>query len=146
MAVQYIATGENPFHLSVGAALISKNRQLLTLKRQDGKYILPRGSMEAGETIEATLTRELMEETGYQARPVAFLGTIISHFERDGSQVEKTTLYHLLESPRRLEDGPTPGDDEQKSEVRWITKEEALRLLKEEEAGIVERAFHLFDA
>lgn len=146
MGVQYIASGDKPFHLSVGAALISKNRQLLTLKRPGGAHILPRGSMEPGETIEATLARELLEETGYQAKPVAFLGTIISHFERDGAQIEKTTLYHLLESPVRLKDGPAPGDDEQASEICWIAQEDASRLLKEDEVGIANRAFQIFDA
>lgn len=143
MAVQYIATPEKPFHLSVGALVISRNRQLLTLKRISGEYILPRGSMEMGETIEETLMRELTEETGIQADPVAFLGSIISHFERGGEQVEKTTLYHLMENPTRASSGPAPGDDEQDSETRWIREQDAYRLLSSQEAEMAKRAFRL---
>lgn len=143
MAVQYIATAENPFHLSVGAALISTNRQLLTLKRASGEYILPRGSMEAGETIEETLGRELLEETGFTGEPVAFLGAVISHFERGGEQVEKTTLYHLMEKPTRASSGPALGDDEQDSDIRWISEQDAYRLLSAQEAEIAKRAFRL---
>jgi 8-oxo-dGTP pyrophosphatase MutT (NUDIX family) len=141
--VSYISTGDNPFHLSIGACLFDNAGMMLVLRRSHSDIILPRGSMEPGEAIHITLMRELMEETGFSGRAERFLGSAVSYFVRDGAQVEKTTLYHLMLSPVR-EAGVAEGDDEFDSEICWINEAEALSLLAPKEAVIAERAFRAF--
>ncbi len=58
-------------------ALIIQDGKILLLKmQQTGKYHLPGGGIHLGEPIEATLKRELLEETGVEIEVVRF-----AHFE-----------------------------------------------------------------
>ncbi|AMO72171.1 (deoxy)nucleoside triphosphate pyrophosphohydrolase [Sphingorhabdus sp. M41] len=74
---------KNPTYLFVtAAALIDKNGRVLLQKRPEGKpmaglWEFPGGKVEAGETPEAALVRELKEELGINVQepdiaPVAF--------------------------------------------------------------------------
>lgn len=64
--------------INVAAAIIYRDKQFLLSKRQShqhqgGKWEFPGGKVEAGETIDAALIRELQEEINIQAQqPQAF--------------------------------------------------------------------------
>ena len=66
--------------VGVGAILLSEQGILLGLHRR-GTLELPGGSVEAGESFEDTVIRELAEETGLVARAedVGLLGTLVDH-------------------------------------------------------------------
>ncbi|MFE1987894.1 bifunctional class I SAM-dependent methyltransferase/NUDIX hydrolase [Streptomyces mirabilis] len=68
--------------VGVGAILLSEQGLLLGRHRR-GTLELPGGTVEAGESFEATVVRELREETGLIARPadVRLLGTLVDHIE-----------------------------------------------------------------
>jgi 8-oxo-dGTP pyrophosphatase MutT (NUDIX family) len=48
------------------------DRLLLQLRRDNGCWGLPGGSLEPGESLESTALRELKEETGFQADDLSF--------------------------------------------------------------------------
>jgi len=51
----------------------------LVLRDRDGLHILPGGRREPGETIEETLRREVLEETGWTLRAPTLLGFLHFH-------------------------------------------------------------------
>jgi 8-oxo-dGTP pyrophosphatase MutT (NUDIX family) len=63
---------------SVYGFAIHDNRLLVVKTVHTGKYVLPGGGIEKGETVEAALIREFREETGIDIRVGRFL-----HFEGD---------------------------------------------------------------
>ncbi|MFF3914385.1 NUDIX domain-containing protein [Streptomyces sp. NPDC001852] len=68
--------------IGVGAVVLSDQGVLLG-RHHRGTLELPGGTVEAGESLEATVIRELAEETGLIARPddITLLGTLVDHVE-----------------------------------------------------------------
>src|SRR4051794_20619650 len=56
-------------------------QQLAIVHRPRGDWVLPKGGVEAGESLEEAALREVREETGVNAELVSFADTI--HFEHD---------------------------------------------------------------
>ncbi|HSP37522.1 MAG TPA: NUDIX hydrolase [Frankiaceae bacterium] len=88
-------------------------------------WSLPKGHVEAGETIEATAVREVREETGIVGRILAPLGTIDFWFVADGSRVHKTVHHFLL----LAQGGELSDDDVEVAEVAWVPLAEVGRCL-----------------
>lgn len=62
---------------SVGAVVVRDDALLvvrMTYSPTRGQYMLPGGVVESGETMDATVVREVREETGVEARPVGIIG------------------------------------------------------------------------
>ena len=73
---EYLTTEPPPLRF-VGSvrSVVFKGDKLLVVRNPDGRHVLPGGSCEVGETPAETLTRELLEETGWtvrQSRPIGF--------------------------------------------------------------------------
>ena len=78
--------------ISVVAAIIIKNKEILIGKRKDddiggGKWEFPGGKIEIGETNEEALERELHEELGIYAK----IGKELMNYEH----MLKTTIYNI---------------------------------------------------
>src|SRR3989441_7132421 len=74
--------------------------RILLLKHSSGKWMLPKGTIEEGETPEAVALREVREETGIaNVRVVADLGEERYYFfwRSEGTYYDKTVRYFLLE-------------------------------------------------
>lgn len=93
--------------------------------RHAGIWTLPKGTPDAGETIEQTAVREVEEETGLHVRIIEPLPSITYDFVQDGARIHKTVHYWLME--------PVGGDfarhDREFERVRWISFDEAPALL-----------------
>ncbi len=57
----------------------------------EGRWTVPGGTVELGETLEEALVREMEEETGLQVEPVGLL-TVFDGVAREGGQVQ----YHYV--------------------------------------------------
>jgi 8-oxo-dGTP diphosphatase len=102
--------------LRVAAAVVWREGRLLLTRRPAGGphgplWELPGGKIEAGETPEAAVLRELREELGVAARPVAALETV-HHRYPHGLEVEIVFIHCELESYDLI-----PGMGV--SEIRW---------------------------
>lgn len=89
------------------------------------EWVLPKGHLEAGETLEATAVREVEEETGIRGRVVAPLGTIDYWFVAEGRRIHKTVHHYLLERSG----GELSDQDAEVEEVAWVDLDEARRRL-----------------
>ena len=62
------------------------------------EWCLPKGHVEAGETLEQTAAREVAEETGIQGRVLLTLGTIDYWFSTHDRRIHKMVHHYLLEA------------------------------------------------
>ena len=100
-------------------------------------WALPKGTPDAGETVEETAIRETREETGIDVAIEKSLGSIRYFFVRGTTRFHKTVHFFLM----RPVGGAIELHDEEFDEVRWAPVEEALALMNHAtERSVVERA------
>jgi ADP-ribose pyrophosphatase YjhB (NUDIX family) len=58
----------------VAAVIVTEDGVLLQRRDDNGKWGLPGGAVEPGESVEAALVREVREETGLEVEPVRLVG------------------------------------------------------------------------
>jgi 8-oxo-dGTP diphosphatase len=78
--------------------IVEKGGQVLLVKRGrppfEGRYALPGGFVESGETVEKAVTREVQEETGLRTR-IARMAGVYSDPKRDPRGHTVTVVYVL---------------------------------------------------
>ena len=113
----------SPRNVTSVGALVRRADSLLVVKMlygpSRGRYMIPGGLVDPGETLDVAVAREVLEETGVAARPVGIVG-VRSRVE--GLDTDSYVIW-LLEP---LEDGvPTPVPDGREIEdTRFLTFDE----------------------
>lgn len=109
-----------------------------------GRWQLPKGIIDAGETPEQAAVREVREETGIEAK----IGELIEKIEywyygdHRGERVRfhKSVYFYLM----KYVAGDTANHDHEVSEARWVKTDEAIEMLAfKSEKSIVEKGFAL---
>ena len=107
--------GPHPRLIEVAAGIVWNGAEVLVARREDevhqgGRWEFPGGKRRFGETVEACLRREMLEEIGIEVE-VGPLWRALTHLYPD----RRVTLYfHLCEEHRGT---PKPIEC---SEVRWV--------------------------
>lgn len=72
--------------------------QVLMIEDRYGKWTLPKGKQEAGETVEETALREIREETGIHGEIMAHLETVHYQYKRPEQRaaIDKNVHYFLV--------------------------------------------------
>jgi len=99
--------------------LVVKNKQILLVKRggkwlEKGKWAIPGGFLEMGETGEQAALRELKEETGYTGKIIK-LFQIIDNPKRRHEDRQNVALVYLIKPLEKV-----GGFDEEIAEIKWF--------------------------
>jgi len=128
------------YHYEAAGGLVLRGGELLILhKHVKNEYVLPKGHVEPGETLEQAALRETREETGYvNFRVLTELGTRQSEFPFDGRWVRRDETYYLLALVDETRD-EAPRHDEAAHDQRifkrlWVPLGEAADRLSFEPA------------
>ena len=81
--------------VGVGAVIVSAGKVLLVKRRYEplaGRWSIPGGTLELGETLETGVAREMREETGLEI----IIGPVIEVFDRIIFDAEKRVRYHFV--------------------------------------------------
>jgi len=122
--------------------------QILLLQHQGGKWMLPKGTIEAGETPEAVARREVQEEANLSnVRVVGDLGQERYFFfwRSEDTYYDKTVHYYLMEFLGGEE--PAPQREEGFIACEWVSLDEAAaRIGYKETREIIRRAREVLEA
>jgi ADP-ribose pyrophosphatase YjhB (NUDIX family) len=81
--------------VGVGGVIVDEGKVVLIRRKYEpmkGQWTLPGGMVEIGESLEAALTREMLEETGM----VVEVGPVIQVVDRITRDEERRVLYHFV--------------------------------------------------
>ncbi|TMI86918.1 MAG: NUDIX domain-containing protein [Bacillati bacterium ANGP1] len=123
-----------------GAAASPADYRILLLQHEAGKWMLPKGTIEAGETPEAVALREVAEETGiHNVRIVRDLGEerYLFFWKTEDTYYDKTVHYYLMEFLGGEE--ACPQREEGFVRCDWVSVAEALERIKYKETREVVR-------
>ena len=85
--------------VSCGGVVIHDGKVLLLYKNQNGRYmgwVLPKGTVEPGETYQQTALREVKEETNSDSEIVKYIGKTQQTFRGNEDIVSKTVHWYLM--------------------------------------------------
>lgn len=103
---------------TAGGIVLDGNKILLV--RKSAGWVLPKGHVEKGETIEQTAVRELLEETGYAVAIIEYCGQLSRpSTEKTGELVTKVIDIFWMRMLRRT-------DYKTDETSQWVAAAEAL--------------------
>jgi 8-oxo-dGTP diphosphatase len=133
--------------VSVGAVVIDGDRVLLVKRGHEplkGRWSLPGGAVEIGETLDAALVREVREETCLEIE----VGPVVEVLDRISRDAAGRVEYHyvIIDYLCHLVGGrlacATDADD-----ARWVARGELQPYeLTSRAAAVIERAFSISSA
>lgn len=112
--------------VGVGGVVVHDGRVLLIRRGKEplrGRWVVPGGTVELGETLEAALVREVREETGIVVRPLELM-TVFDRIERVATGV----AYHYVIVDYRcafVSGALEAGTDAQ--EAAWVAEDDLER-------------------
>ena len=132
--------------VSCGGVVIHKGKILLLYKEYKKRYVgwvLPKGTVEIGETNQQTALREVKEETSVDAQIVKYLGKSEYSFNGKEDKIVKTVHWYLMKA-----DGfySKPQREEYFFDSGYYKYCEAYHLLKfKDERDILKKAYEMYN-
>ena len=105
-----------------------KDVEILLIQDSKGRWTIPKGHIEPGETAKMTARREIEEETGLRNFDVlTWLGKIHFKYRRADKLVLMTTQIYLVQA---LDARETPTAEKWMKGIRWFTFTDALDVIE----------------
>ena len=132
--------------VSCGGVVIHDGKVLLLYKNQNGRYmgwVLPKGTVEKGETNRQTALREVKEETNSDAEIVKYIGKTQYTLKCNEGVVNKTVHWYLMVTQSF---DCKPQAEEYFVDAGFYKQHEAFYLLKfHDEKQMMKRAFEEYN-
>lgn len=96
---------------------------------KSGVWALPKGNVGPGERAADAATREVLEETGIEARLVEKLGDVRYVYTWDGERIFKVVSFFLFRYRTGVLGRISPEHAHEVAEARWLPLADAPRLL-----------------
>jgi 8-oxo-dGTP pyrophosphatase MutT (NUDIX family) len=114
--------------------------EILMIQDRLGRWTIPKGHVEPGESIEQTALREVAEETGLtRLRLGDKLDKLHFFYRKEGKLIFMTTYVFLMEALGDT-DNLSQGDSEGIVDTKWFDSDKALGLIEYRDT---ERLFRL---
>jgi 8-oxo-dGTP pyrophosphatase MutT (NUDIX family) len=121
---EYTAGGVVYRHISEGRV------QILMIQDRLGRWTIPKGHVEEGESLEQTAVREVAEETGLtHLRLGEKLDKLHFFYRKEGKLIFMTTHVFLMEALGDT-DAIVPEDSEGIVDAKWFDQDKALGLIE----------------
>ncbi len=121
---------------AAGGLVENENGEILMIFRR-GKWDLPKGKLDKGETLEACAVREVEEETGLQRIELLTALPVTYHTYHEGSKyiLKESYWYHMkVEGPQQL----IPQVGEGIDQVKWVSRERAREYYPEAFPSVID--------
>lgn len=125
--------------ISAGGVVVN-GKNVLVLRKFRGDWVLPKGRIEPGESLEETALREVGEESGMNCRINQYIGFVRYNYKKpNGEEVHKTVHYYTMTA----EGGEMkPQREEGFCDSAFMPWRKALKLLRHDsERNMVRQAF-----
>ncbi len=110
--------------------IVNDRPQILMIQDRLGRWTIPKGHVEPGESIEQTAVREVAEETGLHELGLGEkLDKLHFFYRKEGKLIFMTTYVFLIEA-RGNSSALVPEDSEGIVDAQWFDHEEALKLIE----------------
>lgn len=107
--------------------------QILMIQDKVGRWSIPKGHVEEGESLEQTAVREIGEETGLtELKVLEKLDKLHFFYRKEGKLIFMTTFVFLIEALGDT-DAIVPERNEGIADVKWFDAEKALELIEYKE-------------
>ena len=124
--------------VAAGGLVINKDKELLMIFRR-GKWDLPKGKLDEGETIDECAVREVKEETGLKKlRIKKFLGVTYHEYFDQYIKEEVRKETHWFEMRAKRKQKLIPAYDEDILKIEWVTIRKVPEKLTNSYPNIVE--------
>lgn len=131
--------------VSCGGIVIYRGKVLLLYKNYKNRYegwVLPKGTVEDGESHEQTALREVKEETGAEADIIEYVGSNSYSFMIPEDKVEKEVHWYLMKGKSYYS---KPQSEEYFRDSGFYKYHEAIHLLKfPNERDMLEKAWPVY--
>ena len=119
--------------LITSGGVVIQNHQILFIFK-NGRWDLPKGHLEGGNSIEETALIEISEETGLPKKNLTVLKKLIpTHYHKrvQGEMIVKKTFWYLVEFNGNMDTPLIPDKNEGITECRWFSLNELVLVLEE---------------
>ena len=121
---------------AAGGVVYNQKKELLMIFR-NGKWDLPKGKLERGESIEECAIREVQEECGVNnLQIISKISDTYHTYELNGKMVLKHTIWFRMTT--NFEGELSPQTKEGITKVEWVKQDEIAERLKNAYANLVE--------
>lgn len=131
--------------VSCGGVVIYRDKVLLLYKNIVRKYdawVLPKGTVETGETHEKTALREVWEESGVKGKIHSYLGNTNYSFKANGIVINKIVHWYLMSASSYYS---TPQAEEFFTDSGYYKYHEAKFMLNfDNEATMIKKGFERY--
>jgi 8-oxo-dGTP pyrophosphatase MutT (NUDIX family) len=137
-----IYLSDKPSIIAAGGMVFNPDGDLLMMLRK-GKWDMPKGKLDEGETIEQCALREVIEETGLTSISIGEKLSITYHtyYYKENLVVKPSHWYSMQFTGNEK---TNPQIEEDITEIRWVKKDEAKKLLDNMFPSIQEMLINFF--